>query len=172
MLHPANELVASLEPSTKAWAEYHEALNPGAGVVCMWSDGISGCLAVRMYNRTGAPTVKGYLVTPSTAADRSFVYTPVNAADPTGVVLEGGVADGALCWVGKSGLAEVYVFGNAARRNFIRASITADGAAAGQAIAEALPSPPFATDKHFQEAGHAYASRTGSGLVLCSIHFN
>jgi hypothetical protein len=42
----------------------------------------------------------------------------------------------------------------------------------GNAVAEAVPSSPFATDKHFQEIGHVLETTGGAGLALCLLHSN
>jgi len=51
--------------------------------------------------------------------------------------------------------------------------VTADtGEEAGKGVWDALPSSPFATDKHFQEVGHNLEITAAPGLCLCAIHFN
>jgi len=42
----------------------------------------------------------------------------------------------------------------------------------GQAKSEAVPTSPFATDKHFSEIGHVLESRTGEGLAKVYLDFN
>lgn len=166
----AGHLTSAEETWTTAQSAHN---NQGAGTrVCLWDDGTSRCLAIYLVNRTGGNTTKGYIASASTSYDGAFRYTPVNNPDAFGIVLESGIADGSPCWLAVSGAVEVYFGGNATRGQFARATVTADGYADGQAIAEALPSSPFATDKHFQEIGHVIQSRTGAGLALCVIHFN
>jgi hypothetical protein len=90
-----------------------------------------------------------------------------------GVFLESGVADGAEAFIVVAGIADVYFWDSATRGQLARTGIAADtGEVSGQALSEAVPSSPFATDKHFCEIGHVLESRTGAGLAKCILHFN
>jgi hypothetical protein len=132
-----------------------------------------GGFAIRLLNKTGAASVKGNLVDISDTTEGGVRLTPVDIPDTIGVFYESGVPDGSLAWIVVSGRAEVYFSGSATRRHLARSMITGDaGAAAGLAIAEALPTSPFATDKHFCEIGHVERSGTGAGLAFCILHFN
>lgn len=132
-----------------------------------------GGLAIKLVNRTGAPTVKGYCVTTSDAVENSVKLVPVNVPNCIGVFYESGVADGEEAWVVIAGVAEVYFWGNTTRGHLARTGLTADtGEVAGQAMSEAVPTSPFATDKHFCEIGHVLESRTGAGLAKVVLHFN
>lgn len=132
-----------------------------------------GGLAVKMTNKTGAASVKGEVVTTGSTVDNSVIKVIVDVPNPIGVFYESGVADGAEAWVVVSGIAEVYFIGSTTRGQFARGFITGDaGYVAGQALAEAVPTAPFATDKHFYEVGHILASRTGAGLAKTVLHFN
>jgi len=42
----------------------------------------------------------------------------------------------------------------------------------GNAVAEAVPGSPAATDKHFQEAGHVLETVAADNLAKCVLHFN
>jgi hypothetical protein len=133
----------------------------------------AGGMAILLTNKTGAASIKGYLVDASPTVDNAVQLVPVNAPDCIGVFLESGIADGAEAWVVVSGIADVYFFGSTTRGHYARVGVTADtGEAAGQAISEELPTSPFATDKHFAEIGHVLESRTGAGLAKCCLHFN
>jgi len=130
-------------------------------------------IQVKLTNKSGGNSVKGYIVTASDGTNRAFKNCVINSPDIIGVVAEAGIADGSECWVWMSGsICQVYYIGNTTRGYFARNLVTADGGSAGQAIAEALPSSPFATDKHFQEIGHLLESRVGAGLALTNTHFN
>ncbi|MCK9602403.1 MAG: hypothetical protein M0R37_15495 [Bacteroidales bacterium] len=133
-----------------------------------------GGLTIKLTNKTGAPSVKGYMVHANSGQDNSFVLGLVDEPDPIGFVYENGVADGSECLVVVSGIAQVYFIGNTTRGQFARWFLSADGASyvAGQCIAEALPASPFSDAKHFYEVGHVLESRTGAGLAKCVIHFN
>ncbi len=133
-----------------------------------------GGLAVKMTNRTGNVTVKGEVVHPDSSNNNSVVKIVVDEPDPIGVFLHSGVANGAEAWVVVSGIADVYFVGNTTAGHIARGFLTADGASyvTGQALSEAVPTSPFATDKHFYELGHVLESRTGAGLAKCVLHFN
>lgn len=134
-----------------------------------------GGLAVWLTNKTGAPTVKGYLVTAydDSAIDNAFELVSVDAPDIIGAIYDAGIADGQLCRVVVAGIADVYFAGDTTRGHFARMTVAADtGDAPGVAISETKPTSPFATDKHFMEVGHVLQSRTGAGLARILMHFN
>ena len=97
----------------------------------------------------------------------------VNVPDPIGAVLAS-ASNGTAVWVVVCGIANVYFVSNTTAGHVARGFITADGAGyvTGQALSEAVPSSPFATDKHFYECGHVLESRTGAGLAKVILHFN
>jgi hypothetical protein len=134
-----------------------------------------GGMAIKLTNKTGGVTVKGYLVHPYSAAavDNAVALVPVGGPDIIGAFYEDGVADGAEAWIVVAGIADVYFGTDTTRGHFARMSISADtGDAPGVATSEAVPSSPFATDKHFQEIGHVLESRVGAGLAKVALHFN
>lgn len=132
-----------------------------------------GGLFVRLINKTGAPSQKGCTVSLSSAGDNFFIKTVVGIPDCIGAVYDDGIADGNLCRVVISGIADVLFVGNTTSGNLARTFIATDPTAdAGKALSEAVPSPPFATDKHFCEIGHVLDSRVGAGLARVNLHFN
>lgn len=133
-----------------------------------------GGVAVRMINDTGASTVKGYVLQPSSSIDLGVKLIVKDIPNPIGVFYESGIADGQYTWVVVSGIADVYYVASTTRNYFCRGFLTTDGGSyvAGQALNEALPSSPFASDKHFYEIGHVLETRTGEGLAKTLIHFN
>jgi hypothetical protein len=131
-----------------------------------------GGVAYWTENQTGGASVKGQLIEPSTATDHAVQTISTDEPDPIGVIYDGGVANGGQIRVVFSGRAEV-LFGNApTRHNFARNNITSDSVANGLAISEPLPSPPFASDKHFLEIGHILETKGAPGLALVNLHFN
>ena len=133
----------------------------------------SGGFAVKLTNKTGGNSVKGEIVRVNSGANNSVTKTIDTAPDCVGAFYESGIADGAEAWVVVSGIADVYFIGNTTRGNFARTFVASEaGYVTGQAIAEAVPSAPFATDKHFCEIGHVLETRTGAGLAKCVLHFN
>ena len=135
-----------------------------------------GGICIKLVNKTGAGSIKGYLATPSDANDSSFILTPDDVPDNFGVIYgddEGNsVADGVECWIIISGIGYVYFEAAVTRGHFVRSQINADGGTPGIAVAEAMPTSPFSVDKHFQEIGHAIESTGEAGLAKCVIHFN
>ena len=131
-----------------------------------------GGIAIAMVNKTGSPSVKGTLVVPAT---QKYGVALVTIGDPDciGVMYQDGIADGQNCWVVICGYADVFFVGNATIGQFARICATGDaGKEDGKAIAENLPTSPFATDKHFQEIRHVTETRTGAGLAGVILHFN
>ena len=131
-----------------------------------------GGFAIKVINKTGAASIKGYIVEASATVDMAVQYVVGDDIDPIGIIYEPGVPDGSLMWVVVSGVADVFYTGNVTRATFSRVQTAAEGLTDGQAINEALPVPPFATDKHFQEIGHPIESRVGAGLARTVLHFN
>lgn len=134
-----------------------------------------GGLMVKVTNKTGGASVKGEVVSvySATAINNAVRKILIDIPDPIGVFYESGVADGSEAWVVVSGIADVYFVGNTVRGYLARGFITGDtGYVTGQALSEAVPTSPFATDKHFYEMGHVLESRTGAGLAKCVLHFN
>ena len=96
-------------------------------------------LQIRLTNKTGANSIKGYLVEPSSTTARAFDLVGLDEPDIMGVIYEAGIADGSECWIWLSGVVEVYYIGATTLEYFARMGITADGGAAGQAVAEPVP---------------------------------
>lgn len=132
-----------------------------------------GGLAVKLTNKTGAESIKGYCVTANDGQNNSVKLVPVGEPDCIGVFYDSGVADGAEAWVVISGIAQVYFWGETTRGYLARTGLAADtGEVAGQALSEAIPTSPFGVDKHFCEIGHCLESRIGEGLARVVLHFN
>jgi hypothetical protein len=131
-----------------------------------------GGFAVLLTNKTGATSVKGNLVTSSDGTDNAVKLTIDEGIDPIGIIYNEGIADGSEVWIVVSGIADVLYGGNTTRGHFARVPVAADSYASGEAISEALPGSPHATDKHFQEIGHPLESRVGAGLAKTVLHFN
>lgn len=132
-----------------------------------------GGYAIKLINQTGAVSVKGYAVTPSDTVDNAVRNIVVDVPNPIGIVYESGVAVGQPMWVVVSGIAEAY-FQNAPTRAYLaRGFVTGDtGYVAGQIKSEAVPTSPFATDKHFYELGHILETKGAPGLAKMVLHFN
>jgi hypothetical protein len=123
-------------------------------------------------NKTGGASIKGMIVEASDTMDNAVQYAATGDIDPIGIVYDSGVPDGSWIRIIVAGIAEV-LYGTATTRGYIaRVSVSADSITAGQAVAEALPTSPFATDKHFQEIGHPVEEIAAPGLAKTIIHFN
>lgn len=132
-----------------------------------------GGFFVTLLNKTGANSVKGTVVCAHDTVDNAVKKIVVNVPDPIGIIYDDGIADGQPVRVVISGLADIYFIGSTNRGYLARGFITGDaGYVSGQALSEAVPSSPFASDKHFYEIGHVLQSRTGAGLARCMVHFN
>jgi hypothetical protein len=135
-----------------------------------------GGLMVKLTNKTGGASVKGEVVKiyEAGAVNNAVAKIVKDEPDPIGVFYESGIADGAEAWIVVAGIADVYFVGNTTRGHLARGFLTADGASyvTGQALSEAIPTSPFASDKHFYEIGHVLESRTGAGLAKVAMHFN
>ena len=132
-----------------------------------------GGLAVLLTNKTGAPSVKGYCVTTSSTTQNAVELVAVGVPNCIGVFLENGTADGDQAWVVVSGLAYVYFSVSSNAGYLARTGLASDtGEATGQAMSEAFPAAPFATDKHFCEIGHCLETRATPGLAKVNLHFN
>lgn len=131
-----------------------------------------GGLAVLMTNKTGGASVKGHIVESSSSTDDAVQKTTDGDIDPIGIIYNASVPDGQKVWVVIYGIADV-LYGTAITRGtFSRVAVLADSLNAGEAVNEALPTSPFATDKHFQEIGHPIESRGTPGLAKTVLHFN
>lgn len=131
-----------------------------------------GGKAVRMINKTGANSIKGTVLKNSTTTDNGVALTTNGNVNPIGIMYDNGKADGEYVWVVVAGIADVLYGTAVTRATFSRVPVVADGVASGRAVNEALPVPPFATDKHFQEIGHSTESRATPGLAKTILHFN
>ena len=131
-----------------------------------------GGVAIWMINDTGVVSTKGYIVEASPSTDFTVQYVGNDDIDPFGIVYDADVADSELMRVVFAGLADVFYGTVVTRATFSRVPVVADAITPGQAINEALPVPPFATDKHFQEIGHPIESRGTPGLARTMLHFN
>jgi len=130
-----------------------------------WTE--EGGLAVRLTNKTGAPSVKGSLVETHTN-DESFELTGADCTECFGAVYEDGIADGSECLVVVGAIAEVLLKDGTASttKNWVQ---TAD--AAGRA--DATNGSPAAAPQHFQEVGHCIETKGAGTDVLAKIimHF-
>ena len=134
---------------------------------------VEGGMAVKLTNNTGAATVKGNVVTNSATTANAVVLAVDGEPDALGVFYESGIANGAAAWVVVSGIADVYFAASTTLGHLARTFISGEaGYVIGQAKSEAIPTSPFATDKHFCEIGHVLEARVGAGLAKCVLHFN
>lgn len=131
-----------------------------------------GGLAVQYINQTGETSVKGTTV--CITANSTVGKTAINKPDCIGVIYNAGIPVGQKVWVVISGVGQV-LFVNATTAGYLaRTFVTADGGTGvvGKALSEAVPTSPFASDKHFCEIGHIIETVGAPGLARVNLHFN
>jgi hypothetical protein len=125
-------------------------------------------IAIWFINDTGADSVKGTILEPSSLIDLAVSLEETGGINPIGVMYSDGIPDGEPVLVVISGLAEVLVDAAAAvtRGYWAGTSDTTAGRA------QVRNSPP-ATVAHDQEIGHYMESKAGGPDVLAKIivHF-
>lgn len=126
-----------------------------------------GGLAIKLLNKTGAPSVKGTVVSASTGTDEAFM-AQADEVSAIGVVYDNGVADAALCWVVIRGIAQVLLKDTTAATKgyFVYCSAT-DGRAETKAA-------PADDAEHFKQVGSCIEDKTQGTSVLtkCVLSFN
>ncbi len=133
-----------------------------------------GGVAVKLVNKTGAPSVKGTIVIADTTTDDAFDIAGADAVMPIGIVYDDGIADGSECWIIIYGVADVLLKDTTASTHGNWAYVSD---AAGRAEAT-LATPPGGgipeLDIHMGEVGHALESKGADTDVLArvSLHFN
>lgn len=132
-----------------------------------------GGLAVKVVNDTGEVSVQGKIVEPSPNVENAARLVQIGDPDPIGIILESGVPNGLSMWIVVSGKAKVLFSTVTTRGQFARAPEGGDvSGTIGLGIAEAVPVPPFASNKHFQEIGHILETIGSPGLALVNLHWN
>ena len=163
------DVVTTLDKVTEQGANSSRLISCG-GKVALTPD---GGIAVLLTNKTGAPSVKGEVVTVNTTVSSAVEKIVVDNPNPIGVFYESDVADGLGAWVVVSGIADAYFVGDTAPGHIARGFLGGDsGYVVGQVMSEVYPVAPFASDKHFYEIGHVLESRVGPGLAKVVLHFN
>lgn len=129
-----------------------------------------GGIAVKIINATGAPSIKGTLISASTTVDKQGILQS-NEFDTMGIVYESGIANGAEMWIVISGYADVlFKDSTVVTRGYLAIAADTDG----RAITIAVPSSNPTVGEHFKEIGHCLESKSSGVNVLarCIIHFN
>lgn len=129
---------------------------------------IEGGIAIPMINKTGAASIKGTVVDPSTTTDLAVVAEEISGIDPIGIIYQDGIPDGDLVLVVISGIAEILI-------QDAMAVVRGDWAGTSDVTAgraQATTEPP-ATSKHDAEIGHFLESKIAGVDVLAKaiIHF-
>lgn len=131
-----------------------------------------GGYAIRVINDTGETSVKGKVVEADASQDFAVELAAGGDIDPFGIIYTAGIPVGGSMLIVVSGIAEVLYATTVTRGTFSRVPTAGEGFAAGLVLNEALPTPPFSTDKHFQEIGHPIESIGAPGLAKTVLHFN
>ena len=125
-----------------------------------------GGFAVSLINKTGAPSVKGSIVSLSTGTDNAFALSAVDASGVVGVVYEAGKADAAACLVVVKGIAETLFTNNVTHGMYARAPVAADtDEVAGSAVGAAIPANTFNTDVYLARFGFVLESKNAASLA-------
>lgn len=127
-----------------------------------------GGTAIRVLNKTGGASVKGTVVAASTVTANAVMTNPIDGDMPIGVMYETGIADGQLCWVVTSGIADVLFKDTVAP---ILGGVIYSSSVAGRVdISSTVP----AATTHFKECGHSFEAKSAGANVLakCVLHFN
>ncbi len=156
------------------WKLPNQKISTGDGKVAIYSDPTTNerGFLLKVINRTGETSVKGKLVSVSTAADNEVILQ-ANEYDTFGVIQESGIAQGSemFIWVSGSICQVMFKDGVSVARGEICIAADTDGRADRVANpGSGLPG----IDVHFKECGHIMQT-VGSGtniLALVTIHFN
>lgn len=133
-----------------------------------------GGVAVKLINKTGAPSVKGTIVRADNTTDDAFDIAAADEIQPIGIVYEDGVADASECWVIIYGIADILLKDTTASThgNWV---YTSDAAGRAEATLAAPPGGGIPElEIHMGEIGHALESIAGGADVLARVclHFN
>lgn len=133
-----------------------------------------GGVAVKLTNKTGAPSVKGTIVIADTTTDDAFDIAAADEIQPIGIVYDDGIADGSECWVIIYGIADILLKDTTASThgNWV---YTSDAAGRAEATLAAPPGGGVPElEIHVGEIGHALESIAGGVDVLARVclHFN
>jgi hypothetical protein len=125
---------------------------------------------VKMLNKTGVSSVKGTLLSPSTAVDRGVILQ-ANEYDTIAICQEAGIADGSEMWCWQVGSICQALLKNTitAARGELALAADTDGRL-DRAVNPGSGLP--ATDTHFKEVGHVMQNVTGGTDQLCLISFH
>jgi hypothetical protein len=125
-----------------------------------------GGIMIQLINKTGAPSVKGELLSAHTI-DNAVRKCPADSDSPIGVFFTSGVADGQLAWVVIGGVADVMLVTN-------NACAPGHHLFAGNVDGRVGATPNVNTSRHWGEVGHALQTKAGGTnvLVRCVLHWN
>jgi hypothetical protein len=129
-----------------------------------------GGYAVKIKNKTGAPSVKGSVVSVSAGTAVSVILQN-NEYDAIGIMYSNGIADNSDCFVITTGMAQV-LWKNATTSTMGYVALC--DAVDGRASDIDVPSGNPVVAQHFKEIGHVMETQGGGTnvLVKCAIHFN
>ena len=137
-----------------------------------------GGFFITAINDTGAASIKGHVLHPSTVLNGAVSKCPVGDNDPIGVMYDAGVANGQLARVVVGGWADVLVQAgyNITREYWVGApgAFVAPPGVAG--LAQTNAAAPATVD-HFREIGHCLDDQLPKPLLVdtlarCVLHFN
>lgn len=124
-----------------------------------------GGVAIKLINKTGAPSVRGELVSNDTTNDFSVVLTVSEDEIVIGSFLEDGVADGEWGWTVIYGIAPF----KADATGFSKGDWLKSSSTAGRVAGSTHTASPT---RHFQEVGHSLQDVAANAVGLGVMHFN
>lgn len=128
-----------------------------------------GGFAIRLINKTGSATVKGTLVVAATGSSNAFSTAPANSELVLGIVYENGIADGSLCYVVVSGIANVLAKNSVSPAPTSSYWVGASDVAGRAYFNDGNPG----TTAHDREIGHCIETKASGTdvLVKAVLHF-
>lgn len=134
-----------------------------------------GGLATWLINKSGAPSVRGTMVTAGGGVTRGAVPVTAGIPNPIGATYDAGIPDGGLMRVVVAGVAEVLM--QDGQTPVVGYWVGTSATVNGRAFVQSAPpggSLPAEITAHNGEIGHCLESKSSGTnvLALCVLHFN
>lgn len=126
-----------------------------------------GGYMVQLVNKTGAPSVKGELLSIHASVENAVQKCPADTDSPVGVFYSSGIADGSLAWVVIGGIADVMLVNNTVVNPSYHLY-------AGSVTGRVGASSSVNTVRHWGEVGHSLQAKAAGTnvLVRAILHWN
>lgn len=126
----------------------------------------NGAICVKLTNKTGAASVRGESVEPSSTTDFAVMQAASNDINPLGTFRDDGVADGSEAWIATEGLCPARTDAGGATRAYWAGSSATAGRVDG------VNNSPPSTAQHFQEMGHFLDTVAANATGTIIAHHN